>query len=193
MRLGIAVVCLVASVIAYGDVLESPSRVESETSQYDAHFRKYSKRYFGPGFNWRWFKAQAFAESRLKPDARSAAGAVGIMQILPSTFQEIKAANPQFNRIDDPKWNIAAGIYYDRQLYRKLDAPWPGDERLFMTFAGYNAGYGGVLRALKRTGKEVPGWKEVKPHLPLETRKYVGTITRLMADQGRARGLQKYL
>src|SRR5689334_7320638 len=63
---------------------------------YDEHFQKYTKRYFGPSFDWRWFKAQAITESHLLPDARSAAGARGLMQILPSTFAEIQQANPHF-------------------------------------------------------------------------------------------------
>ncbi|MCK5784786.1 MAG: hypothetical protein KAH06_10080, partial [Desulfobacterales bacterium] len=37
--------------------------------KYDGYFSKYSKRYFGPGFDWRYFKAQAIAESRLKANA----------------------------------------------------------------------------------------------------------------------------
>src|SRR5687767_16022184 len=41
------------------------------TSQYDDTFRKYSKRYFGPAFDWTHFKAQAMAESNLDPNATS--------------------------------------------------------------------------------------------------------------------------
>ena len=36
------------------------------TDEYDRHFKKYSKRYFGPLFDWHWFKAQSIAESNLK-------------------------------------------------------------------------------------------------------------------------------
>ncbi|MEW8168011.1 MAG: transglycosylase SLT domain-containing protein, partial [Candidatus Thiodiazotropha endolucinida] len=49
---------------------------------YDNYFRKYTKHYFGPHIDWYWFKAQAIAESGLKPTAKSPAGAKGIMQIL---------------------------------------------------------------------------------------------------------------
>ena len=52
---------------------------------YDRLFRKYTKHYFGPHFDWRWFKAQGIAESGLRPNAHSSAGAKGIMQILPAT------------------------------------------------------------------------------------------------------------
>ncbi len=61
--------------------------------KYDKYFSKYSKRYFGPGFNWHYFKAQAVAESRLQADARSRVGALGVMQIMPKTFAEITKKN----------------------------------------------------------------------------------------------------
>jgi membrane-bound lytic murein transglycosylase F len=67
--------------------------------------------------DWRYFKAQAVAESRLRKKARSHDGAIGIMQILPETFKYIRSKNPSIP--DDPwnpEWNIAAAIYYDRLL-----------------------------------------------------------------------------
>src|SRR6185503_3225496 len=87
--------------------------------EYDAHFQKYTKRYFGPNFDWRWFKAQAIAESHLKPEALSPVGAVGLMQVMPRTFREIQLENPHFVDVRAPRWNIAAGIWYARYLYRQ--------------------------------------------------------------------------
>ena len=52
------------------------------TDRYDPIFRKYTKRYFGVGTDWRWFKAQGMAESDLTPGARSRVGARGIMQLM---------------------------------------------------------------------------------------------------------------
>ena len=49
----------------------------NQFTKFDRHFSKYSKRYFGPAFDWHYFKAQAIAESRLQQDARSEAGASG--------------------------------------------------------------------------------------------------------------------
>lgn len=163
--------------------------IESDgwSNKYDRLFKKYSKRYFGPHFEWRWFKSQGIAESNLKVNAESPVGARGIMQILPTTFEEIKLANPSYVDLDNPRWSIAAGIFYDRQLYRKWRKPLPSDERLFLAFSSYNAGYGRVLKAVKRAKKENYTWNEVKPHLPTETRNYVSRIANLMDSSKRHR------
>ena len=87
------------------------------TDRYDPIFRKYTKRYFGVGTDWRWFKAQGMAESDLTPGARSRVGARGIMQLMPSTYGLIRTALPSFGAIDNPEWNIAAGILHDRDLW----------------------------------------------------------------------------
>lgn len=151
------------------------------STQYDPYFKKYAKRYFGPNVDWRWFKAQGIAESALQHKARSVVGAKGLMQIMPATFGEIRKKNPQFVSITEPRWNIAAGIYYDRYLYRKITDIDSFQSRLYLTFAGYNAGYGGVLRAIKRGRKprEKSEWKNLKKHLPKETQGYVTRIVAL--------------
>jgi membrane-bound lytic murein transglycosylase F len=158
------------------------------TNEYDAYFRKYTKHYFGPHVDWHWFKAQGIAESGLNPEAQSPAGAVGIMQILPSTYAEIKESNPHFVTIREPRWNIAAAIYYDRKLYRKWQQKFTTKERLKLAFASYNAGLGNVLRAFRRArerhGGEVRQWREVAPFAPAETQAYVVRIQRLMIPQG---------
>ena len=123
------------------------SRVKEE-SRFDDSFRKYSKRFFGVGFDWRYFKAQGMAESELKPTARSGVGARGIMQLMPSTFQLIQSARPEFKSIDDPEFNIAAGILHDRYLWRLWERDVGADERYRYMFASYNAGEGTISRAL---------------------------------------------
>ena len=139
------------------------------TDEYDRHFRKYSKRYFGPLFDWHWFKAQAIAESNLNADAVSHVGARGLMQIMPDTFKEITDKNPHFAEVDQPRWNIAAGIYYDRLLYRKFPTT-PVQDRLYLALASYNAGFGRILIASRKLLTDSPLWQEVKPYMPRETR-----------------------
>jgi len=153
-------------------------------SQYDDHFQKYAKRYFGPNFDWRWFKAQAITESHLLPDARSAVGAIGLMQVMPATFREIQLENPHFLNLREPRWNIAAGIWYDRYLYRQdIWEPLADEEQLLLAFAGYNSGLGGALRAFKATPKPADSWARVSPHAPKETQGYVSRIVKIRTGQ----------
>ena len=152
--------------------------------KYDRYFRKNSKRYFGPGMDWRWFKAQAMAESGLNPEARSKAGAVGIMQIMPATFEYIRKKNASLKSLEDPKWNIAAGIYYDRYLYDKWDfLDTDNLQRLFFTFGSYNAGFRRVRQAYNKSREQheaVSKWEQVQGLVPGATRHYVKRIRKLM-------------
>ena len=52
-------------------------QTQRATERFDPIFKKYTKRYFGVGTDWRWFKAQGMAESDLTPTARSRVGARG--------------------------------------------------------------------------------------------------------------------
>ena len=118
-----------------------------DPDRYDDSFRKYSKRYFGVAFDWRYFKAQGLAESGLHANARSWVGARGVMQLMPSTFRAIQTHRPELRSIDDPEWNIAAGILHDRDLWRLWEPTTTDDERHRFMFASYNAGEGTILRA----------------------------------------------
>ena len=116
-------------------------------TRYDDTFRKYAKRYFGIGFDWRLFKAQGMAESNLDSAARSWVGARGIMQLMPNTFREIASRNPEIAHIDDPEWNIAAGIFYDRTLWRLWEKDSVETHRREFMLASYNAGRATIRKA----------------------------------------------
>lgn len=156
------------------------------TERYDGYFRKYSKRYFGVGFDWRLFKAQAMAESGLHPGARSAVGARGIMQLMPSTYAQIASVRPNYQSIDDPQWNIAAGILHDRWLWEYwTDKSVEDDHHRFM-FGAYNAGEVTIARAqgvARRSKLDPTMWPSVEQVAPRvrrwkyrETLGYVRTI-----------------
>ncbi|MBA2683520.1 MAG: transglycosylase SLT domain-containing protein [Gemmatimonadaceae bacterium] len=159
-------------------------RVPSD--RYDAYFKKYTKRYFGIGFDWKLFKAQGMAESGLSPTAKSWVGARGIMQLMPSTYQAIRSHRPEMTAIDDPQWNIAAGIMHDRDMWQLWKDSVPDDDRWRFMFGGYNAGEvtifraQSVARASKLNERTWPNIESVAPTVPRwrykETLAYVHTI-----------------
>lgn len=81
------------------------------------------------------------AESSFRPRAVSAAGARGLMQLMPETFlwlceEKLEEELPP-ERIDDPNVNIRFGTYYLSYLYDRFQS-WP------IALAAYNAGEGRV-------------------------------------------------
>ena len=156
-------------------------------TEYDRHFSKYSKRYFGAGFDWRYLKAQAIAESGLQADVRSRVGAVGLMQVMPRTFEDIRQQNPEIQGgLDQPRWNIAAGIWYDRQNFVIWRASRPLADKLKFMFASYNAGRGNVLRAQRLAladGLDGTRWESIQDRLPAVTgrhgRETLGDVNRI--------------
>jgi membrane-bound lytic murein transglycosylase F len=142
-------------------------------TEYDSHFTRYSNRYFGPHFDWRYFKAQAVVESRLRPHAQSDDGAVGIMQIRPGTFREIALKNPHIrSHPKQPRWSIEAGIYYNWVLWDGWQDSMTVQDRLNLMFASYNAGKSNILRARQvaaSMGLDPNSWKSIEGVLPLVT------------------------
>ena len=145
---------------------------ERAEGRYDDTFRRYSKRYFGAAFDWRWFKAQGMAESNLDSAATSRVGARGVMQLMPSTYKFIQTRRPEFGAIDDPEWNIAAGIMHDRYLWKLWGSERTTEERHRFMFASYNAGEGTIGRAAdsaRVVSGGTPTWlhvEQVAPRVP---------------------------
>lgn len=65
---------------------------------------------------------------------RSRAGAIGLMQLMPGTWEMMRAALALGSNPDDPRDNILAGAFYLRLMYDRFG--YPG------MFAAYNAGPG---------------------------------------------------
>jgi membrane-bound lytic murein transglycosylase F len=161
-------------------------------TEYDEYFRKYAKHYFGVGADWSWFKAQAVAESNLNPDARSFAKARGVMQLMPATYAELQKKNPDIGNIEDPRWNIAAGIYYDRQLWIRLQDLLAEDERRRFMFGAYNAGPTTIRRAramARAEGHADQEWRGVVTVAPRVTQwrhqETLNYVSRIEAIKGR--------
>jgi membrane-bound lytic murein transglycosylase MltF len=154
--------------LACADVVSGQAK-KRDVDRYDATFRKYSKRYFGVGFDWRIFKAQAMAESEMNPNAVSWVGARGLMQLMPSTYKGIQTRAVGFGSIDDPEWNIAAGVLHDRYLWRKWELDSIHTDRREFMFASYNAGEGTIMNAQKAcTAKSLDrrSWRSVETVAP---------------------------
>ena len=181
MRSVIALMLLVGTATATG---YAPYE---HVTTYDGYFRKYSKRYFGVAFDWTQFKAQAVAESRLDPAATSSVGATGLMQIMPRTFEDIRRRNKAIRGgRSSPRWNIAAGIWYDRQQFNVWEAPRPLNDRIKFMFGSYNAGRRSIIRAqaiARQQGLDPNLWRSIESSLSqvtgrrsLETLTYVDRI-----------------
>jgi membrane-bound lytic murein transglycosylase MltF len=99
-------------------------------------FRTYGEQY---GFDYLMIAAQGYQESRLNQNTRSSAGAVGVMQLLPSTAKDPNVGIPDIYEVDA---NIHAGTKYMRFLrdrYFSDPAISPMDQTL-LALAAYNAG-----------------------------------------------------
>lgn len=176
---------VVAALLAT-DSVPAQERPRRKDDLYDDTFRKYSKRFFGPAFDWQLFKAQGMTESNLDSTARSRVGARGIMQLMPSTARSIRSENEDLKWVDDPELNIAAGIEYNRTLWRLWEKDSVADHRNEFMFGSYNAGRGTLLRAqgLARRAKldprTWPSIKQVAPEVPRwrhrETLDYIDRI-----------------
>jgi soluble lytic murein transglycosylase len=111
--------------------------------------------------------AVVYAESRFDPDVESAAGAVGLMQLLPETAKGIalRTGGERFVVADlrDPEINVRYGCWYLDHLRERYD----GDLRLAL--AAYHAGQGNVDE-WQRSGRGIA--------FP-ETRAYVDEVERV--------------
>jgi soluble lytic murein transglycosylase-like protein len=179
--------CISAPVLAGARGKQGAAQFRSD---YDQYFRKYAKHTFGVGSDWTWFKAQAIAESNLNPLARSSVQAKGVMQIMPATYAELQQKNPELGAIEEPRWNIAAGIAYDRMLWNRLkELEDEGERRRFM-FGAYNAGHATIARARRvaiAEGQVDKNWRAVAlvaPKVPKWRHKEtLGYIERIEAFQ----------
>ncbi len=111
-------------------------------------FQKYGEEY---DFDWLMLAAQGFQESGLQQDRRSPAGAIGIMQIKPSTAKD---PNVAISDIDSADGNVHAGAKYMRFL---ADRYFPFDDhekvdRWLFSLAAYNSGPARVAQLRKEAG-----------------------------------------
>lgn len=125
-------------------------------SQYDHLFKKYAPTV---GWDWRLMAAQAWQESRFKPNARSWVGARGLMQIMPKTARGYRTTVKQ---LSNPETNVkvASQLINDLDGYLKKHVP-DDRERLKFVIAAYNVGIAHVYDAIalaKKYGYDPQVW-----------------------------------
>lgn len=120
-------------------------------------FRKYSGEY---DFNWLMIAALSYQESQHEQSKRSRAGAIGVMQVLPSTARDSNVGIPDIEQLEN---NVHAGVKYLGFLRdRYFDDPKIDrlNQALF-SFAAYNAGprkVAGLRKEAARQGFDPNTW-----------------------------------
>jgi D-alanyl-D-alanine carboxypeptidase len=116
-----------------------------------------------------WVRAVMQQESGGEEQATSPVGAMGLMQVMPTTYDELRARHGLGNDPYDPHNNILAGTAYIREMYDRFGAPG--------FLAAYNAG-----------PDRVDAYLAGASNLPDETVNYVAAITPNLGSDVRLSG-----
>lgn len=106
--------------------------------------------------DWRLLVSQMYQESRFDPKAKSHAGALGLMQVMPRT-----AAQFGYSNLYEPETNIAASLAFIEWLNDRFPDSLPLEERIYFSLAAYNAGHAHVhdaRRLAQKLGKNPNIW-----------------------------------
>jgi soluble lytic murein transglycosylase-like protein len=158
------VVILAASMLSSGaahaeqESLATRPPNNSSVLPFAAFVTEASKRFSVPEH---WISAVMHVESSAKQRARSSKGAMGLMQIMPKTWTELRARYGLGADPYDLRDNILAGAAYIRELYDRYGVPG--------VLAAYNAGPGRYERHLA-TGRPLPD----------ETQAYAATLAQMI-------------
>ncbi len=142
--------------VAQDRVLEA-----GEQQSFDAHIAEASQRF---GIPASWISAVIKVESSGNPSAVSSAGAMGLMQIMPGTWAELRRTYSFGDDPFDPRENILAGTAHLRAMYDRFGSPG--------FLAAYNAG------PARYEGYLISG----RP-LPAETHNYLAVLEPIIGVQ----------
>lgn len=125
------------------------------------------------GMDTAWVMALMRQESAFQPDARSSAGARGLMQLMPKTSRYVarllRQRRPKISDLYIPNTNIKLGTHYLKKNLQKFN------RNKVLTTAAYNAGPHRVKTWLPKAGSlDADIWTETIPFK--ETRNYVQRI-----------------
>jgi membrane-bound lytic murein transglycosylase F len=155
------------------------NHIKNRLPKYQAYFEQAAEE---TGIDWRMLAAIGYQESHWNPKAKSPTGVRGIMMLTLTTAKQMKIKS----RLD-PEQSIIGGAKYLRYIESRLPQRITEPDRLWLTLAGYNVGFGHLedARILTEHLEDNPDkWADVKKHLPkLSLKKWYTSLKR-----GYARG-----
>jgi len=160
---------LIVGALAVGPILGTAPSYAEPAAETDAALDRWQEfiaeasRRFGVPEPWIRAVMQAESGGRTTLDGRpitSRAGAMGLMQVMPGTYEDMRRAHGLGSDPYDPRDNILAGAAYLRAMYDRYD--YPG------LFAAYNAGPERYDEYLSHARS-----------LPAETRTYLATVAQI--------------
>ncbi|MDQ3557523.1 MAG: transporter substrate-binding domain-containing protein [Gemmatimonadota bacterium] len=139
------------------------------------------------GWDWRLLASQAYQESRFDPEARSWAGAVGLLQLMPATARQNGVIDPR-----DPAQNVRGAVRFLSWLEEFWGSRIPDpEERRRFVLASYNTGTGHVedaQRLATKHGGNPQVWEDVAAWLLQKSKREVYTDP--VVKYGFSRGLE---
>ena len=157
-------------------------QAKNVSNKYDRLYRAAVFKYYPLRFNtaseWCWVKAQAVTESGQDPDAVSPVGAMGVLQLMPGTLDEMATQYGMNPRAYHARTNIQLGVAYMARLFKFWHVDRTKQCHREVAQASYNCGPGCVLKAqVKADG--APCLDRIAPYLPRETREYGPKIAKI--------------
>ena len=138
------------------------NRSKGVISRYDHLFQRYSGT---ARMDWRLMAAQCYQESCFDPNAKSWAGACGLMQIMPSTADHLGLP---MSAIHDAESNVAAAAKYMAELQGHFSDIGDPTQRVLFALAAYNGGFHHIRDAMnlaRKHGGNPYNWGHVREYV----------------------------
>ena len=138
------------------------NRSKGVISRYDHLFQRYSGT---ARMDWRLMAAQCYQESCFDPNAKSWAGACGLMQIMPSTAAHLGLP---MSAIHDAEANVAAAARYMSELQGHFNDIGDPSQRVLFALAAYNGGFHHIRDAMalaRKHGGNPYNWGSVREYV----------------------------
>ena len=138
------------------------NRSKGVISRYDQLFMRYSGM---ARMDWRLMAAQCYQESCFDPNAKSWAGACGLMQIMPSTAAHLGLP---MSAIHDAEANVAAAARYMAELQGHFQDVGDPGQRVLFALAAYNGGFHHIRDAMaltRKNGGNPQNWGNVREYV----------------------------